>query len=130
MDITWDIYIGGGVGIAIIDGGLYKSGELVKNDKGTFSYQENTITSSVNAKKYDMYRHVMFGLGFQLSAGLTANMSQSFAGTVGLIFEGTSRPLLDVRMRKPDGFFGGESPLLEYHIALQVGILLKAASIS
>lgn len=123
LKVNWDVFIGGGIGPAFINGGMYADG-IIKGsgDSASIDYRD---PSSMRAKNYKLNRIKSIAAGYQVSIGAIANISQSFAATIGLVFGATTRPLMTTNFKyinKVDGM-GSHA---EYHIALQIGILLKA----
>ena len=132
----WDVYIGLGAGFAFIKGGIYagqviarSQTETIDNDGNAhaatnYALNENntSITKLADSK---LNSTTALGVGFQVTLGVLANLSQSFAANVSISFEGTSRPLLTNHF-KAISKVDGVNALLEYHVALKIGIFLKA----
>ena len=136
----WDVYIGLGAGFALIKGGIY-AGKVIErsqvetigengapNTTTNYSLTEND-TSITKLSNYKLNSTTAFGVGFQVTLGALANLSQSFAASVAISFEGTSRPILTNHF-KAINKVDGVNALLEYHIALKLGLFLKAFEIS
>ena len=125
MNTDWDVFVGLGVGMAIVNGGTYVGGEITTDNQ----YEENDVNFSTDASKYRLIKAFAFAIAYNCNIGVLANISQSFAATVGMSFGATSRPLFTTKFRYIDKQNGMQSHL-EYHIAFEIGILLKAHSIA
>ena len=145
MNAKWDVFVGLGAGIAIVNGGTYVGSEIerktassisidedgnqVQTNVTTYEYTENDVIFSTNASKYRLTKSKALAVAYQGKIGVLANISQSFAASVSLAFGATSRPLFTTKFKYIDKQKGMRSHL-EYHIALEIGILLKAFSIA
>ena len=138
----WDLFVGFGAGFAYVSGGTYIGSEISDgknsanedeeetNNSGKYSYSENDdIAFSTDASEYRLTKAKSFAVAYQGRIGVLANMSQSFAASISLSFGATSRPLFTTKFRSIDKQDGVRSHL-EYHIALEIGILLKAFQIA
>ena len=136
----WDVYIGLGAGFALIKGGIYagkvieKSQAETVDENGMMNVTTNYSLTNNDIKitklsDYKLNSTTAFGVGFQVTLGALANLSQSFATSVAVSFEGTSRPLLTNHF-KAINKVEGVNALLEYHVALKIGLFLKAFEIS
>ena len=134
LKVKWDIFLSIGAGLAFIDGGTYIGSEIKRNSSGgnetaSYSYQDNKISDTIKAKKNVLTKAKSFGVGYKVKIGMIANVSQSFATYIDLSFSGTSRPLFTTKfssISKPNGV----KSHLEYHIAVEFGMLLKAFEIA
>ena len=133
LKTKWDVYFGIGAGLAIIKGGSYVGEKIVANQstgEGATNYSVVSNNVSVNkASKYSLDKEISLGVGYVFEVGMIANLSQSFAASVAMSFEGVSRPLLTSKFRTIDSFSGAYK-CLDYHIALKVGILMKAFDVA
>ena len=142
---NWDIYLGAGIGWAIVNGGLYSTKYIVPteitqtnaNNDGE-NEQTTTIQNILYENKVDGFsqatdnkviRKTFFAVAYHADIGLLANVSQSFAINIGLHFGATSRPLLTSSFKQISGTSTSGSHL-EMHIALKVGMFLKALTFS
>lgn len=136
MSVPWDIYLGLGMGLSVINGGLYSTKTITSqtstddnNNTNTYYYlNENSVNNIDNARSNNITRNTFFAITYQGNIGLLADISQSFAMNLGLHFGATSRPLLTSSFKQIENTTSGVSHL-EFHIALQLGILVKALSI-
>lgn len=134
MSVYWDIYFGAGIGLSIINLGLYSSGKITSTTSADGATTTNMLTkadinnSISNARDNNIIRSTVFAIAYHLNTGFLANISQSFALNIGVNFGATSRPLLSSNFKGISGITNG-SAHLEYHISLQIGLLLKVLSI-
>ena len=145
----WDIYLGAGIGWAIVNGGLYSTKYIVPtqikletasnteptqdNIEQTTTTQnilyENNVSNFSTATDNKVIRKTFFAVAYHADIGVLANVSQSFAINLGLHFGATSRPLLTSNFKQISGTSTSGSHL-EMHIALKVGMFLKALTFS
>ena len=140
LQTKWDFYIGAGAGIAIISGGTYIGKEVtnvttVENEDGTTTTTNgpSTIENTPNINQvnnYQFHKNKSLGVACQGSIGVIANISQSFATSIYLKFEATSRPLLQFHslstIQKPKS----AKTFYEYNISLNISLLIKAFEIT
>ena len=124
LGTKWDIFLGAGAGMALVNGGTYINSEILKS-----SYKDYKISSTKSAIKNRFTKSKAFAVAYHCKIGLLANISQSFAASVGLSFGATSRPLIATNFKSINKLNGMGSHL-EYHIAMEIGLLLKAFSFS
>lgn len=145
----WDIYLGAGIGWAIVNGGLYSTKYIVPtqikletasnteptqdNIEQTTTTQnilyENNVSNFSTATDNKVIRKTFFAVAYHADIGVLANVSQSFAINLGLHFGATSKPLLTSNFKQISGTSTSSSHL-EMHIALKVGMFLKALTFS
>lgn len=126
MSVSWDFFLGAGVGLAYIDGGTYIGSEISGGNGRSPKYKDRDVNRK-NIKKNRLTKAKSFAVAYDGKIGVLANISQSFAASIAVSFGGTSRPLLGTNLKlinKPNGV----SHSLEYHAAIEIGILLKAYS--
>ncbi len=134
ISVYWDIYLGAGVGLSIINLGLYSSGKITSTTSADGTTTTNMLTeadiknSISTARDNNIIRSTVFAVAYHVNAGFLANISQSFALNIGINFGATSRPLLSSNFKGISGITNGHAHL-EYHISLQIGLLLKVLSI-
>ena len=142
---NWDIYLGAGIGWAIVNGGLYSTKYIVptaitqtntnntgENEQATTIQNilyENNVSNFSTATDNKVIRKTFFAVAYHADIGVLANVSQSFAINLGLHFGATSRPLLTSSFKQISGTSTSGSHL-EMHIALKVGMFLKALTFS
>ena len=146
---SWDVYLGAGIGWAIVNGGLYSTKYIVPtaitqentnsateeqtNTEQTTTIQnilyENNVSNFSTATNNKVIRKTFFAVAYHADIGVLANVSQSFAINLGLHFGATSRPLLTSNFKQISGTSTSGSHL-EMHIALKVGMFLKALTFS
>ena len=146
---SWDVYLGAGIGWAIVNGGLYSTKYIVpttitqENTNGATEEQtnteqattiqnilyENNVSNFSTATDNKVIRKTFFAVAYHADIGVLANVSQSFAINIGLHFGATSRPLLTSSFKQISGTSTSGSHL-EMHIALKVGMFLKALTFS
>ena len=149
LSTNWDIYLGAGIGWAIVNGGLYSTKYIVPtqikletasnteqtqdNIEQTTTTQnvlyENNVSNFSTATDNKVIRKTFFAVAYHADIGVLANVSQSFAINLGLHFGATSRPLLTSSFKQISGTSTSGSHL-EMHIALKVGMFLKALTFS
>ena len=146
---SWDVYLGAGIGWAIVNGGLYTTKYIVptaitqENTNGATEEQtnteqattiqnilyENNVSNFSTATDNKVIRKTFFAVAYHADIGVLANVSQSFAINLGLHFGATSKPLLTSNFKQISGTSTSGSHL-EMHIALKVGMFLKALTFS
>lgn len=122
MGTKWDVFIGGGAGLAFVDGGTYIGSEIKNETKPDIDVD---IDASEYNVKNKFTRTKSFAVAYNGKIGVLSNISQSFAATVALSFGATSRPLLTTNFKTVNRVPGTRSHL-EYHVAIEIGLLLKA----
>ena len=144
---NWDIYLGAGIGWAIVNGGLYSTKYVVPTEfqQETINeadannttittitrniLYENNVSDFSSATKNKTIRKTFFAVAYHADIGILANVNQSFAINLGLHFGATSRPLLTSDFHQISGTSTSSSHL-EMHIALKFGMFLKALTFS
>ncbi len=121
MKTDWDVFLGGGAGLALVSGGTYIGSEITQSK----TYDDKGISSVTTANKNKFTKSKAFAVAYQGKIGVLANISQSFAASIALSFGATSRPLFTTKFKSIDKV-NGMSSHLEYHIAIEIGLLLKA----
>ena len=134
LKANWDVFLSIGAGFAFINGGTYIGSEIKRNsssETSTSSYtrSDNKVSDTTQAKKNILTKTKSFGVACNAKVGIIANISQSFAASLALSFGATSRPLLTTKFSSIPKSNGVRS-LLEYHIAIEIGMLLKAFEIA
>ena len=134
LSFPWDIYIGAGFGFAVVDGGIYSSSSItskkVENETTGITTITNTLTTYnidkfSDAKKHSVFKKTSFAIAYQANIGLLANLSQFFAINIGINVGATTKPLLNAKLHHLDDNRFTKSHL-EMHVALQLGLLMKA----
>ena len=143
FNIDWDIYFGIGAGLAIVRAGIYSTSSIKKTTKtettnsgdpdgeptttetNTYALETSKISTASSAGSHKIMAKNYFAAAYQFQVGVLANLSQSFAMNIGLTFAGTSRPFFSTDFKTVKSV-GGSKMNLEYHIALNVGILIKS----
>ncbi len=140
--VDWDIYLGVGAGLAIMRAGIYSTssitkdtdtttttdevtGENVSTTQTTYALEKSSISSASSAGSHKIMAKNYFAAAYQFQVGVLANLSQSFAMNIGVTFAGTSRPFFSTDFKSVKSVAGSRMNF-EYHIALNVGIMLKA----
>ena len=137
LNVKWDIFFGIGAGFAITSGGTY-AGEQITNksngseenananeNKNDYEYKNNDISTAATVGESKLFSSTNFGIAYQTKVGVLSNISQSFGLSISLVFGATSRPLLTTKFKYIDKIEGSNTHL-EYHIGIEIGVLLKA----
>ena len=134
LSFPWDIYMGAGFGFAIVDGGLYSSSSITTTTTENLQNGITIINNTLNtydidkfsdAKKHSIFKKTSFAIAYQTNIGLLANLSQSFAINIGINIGATTKPILNAKFHHLEDNTFTKSHL-EMHIALQLGLLMKA----
>ena len=136
----WDAFVGLGGGLAIVSGGTYVDSEITTaNNNNNINaegvevanggYVKNNVSLASDAEKYRLDKSKALAVAYHFKIGAIANLSQSFAASVAIGFGATSRPLFTTKFKPIDKVDGAKSHL-EYHIKLEIGILLKAIEVA
>ena len=133
LKMDWDLYIGFGFGLAIIYTGIYAGGELIQkvDQNGVITdttYKDNKVNSATDAKNNRIDKQSSLGIAYSANIGTIINISQVFAATIGFSFNATTKPLLTTSFKSISNVEGVKSHL-EYNVALNLGILVKAFEI-
>jgi len=124
MGQQWDIYLGAGAGFAFVNSGTYIARYI---DNGNLA--DNGIGEATKAQKNALHNGTSFAVGYQAKVGMIANMSQAFTVGLSAKFGATSRPLFTTKFKYIEKVDGINSHL-EYHIGIEISILIKAMSIA
>ena len=125
----WDIFFGAGAGFAVVSGGIFAGEKINNKNNAQYEYVNNKISTTTKVKDNSLFSSTGLAVVYQGKFGFIANISQSFATSISVVFGATSRPLLTTRFNYIDRIDGASSHL-EYHIATEVGTFLKALEIS
>ena len=136
LKLKWDIYVGASIGIAIIKSGLYANSQIIQTSQPTndntiayvSTYQNNNVNGIDKAEKYSFVNQKTFGIAYGASIGTICNLSQSFAFTMAVNFDATTRPLLTTKFKKISSNQYSKTHL-EYNISISMGLLMKAFEI-
>ena len=142
--VDWDVYLGIGAGLAIVRAGIYSTSKVNETiltttqtippaqqsgeqseQKRTYALEKSSVSSASSAGSHKIMAKNYFAAAYQFQVGLLANLSQSFAMNIGVTFAGTSRPFFSTDFKSVKSVAGGRMNF-EYHIALNVGILIKS----
>ena len=139
----WDVYFGIGAGLAIVRAGIYSTSSITKETKtettnsgdsdaestntetSTYTLEKSSISSASSAGSHKLMAKNYFAAAYQFQVGVLANISQSFAMNFGVTFAGTSRPFFSTDFKSVKSVAGSRMNF-EYHVALNVGILIKS----
>ena len=136
LKLKWDIYIGVGFGIAIINSGIYANSQINSTSNQladgtinyTYTYQNNNVKDVDKAEKNSVLHQKSIGIAYSASIGTICNLSQSFAFTMAVNFDATTRPLLTTKFKKISSNQYSKTHL-EYNISISMGLLMKAFEI-
>jgi hypothetical protein len=103
--------------------------EIISFEKRTYALEKSSISSANSAGKHKLMAKNYFAAAYQFQVGVLANLSQSFAMNIGVTFAGTSRPFFSTDFKSVKSVAGSRMNF-EYHIALNVGILIKSLELA
>ena len=103
--------------------------EKISFEKRTYAYEKMNISNASNAGNNKIMAKNYFAAAYQFQVGLLANLSQSFAMNIGVTFAGMSRPFFSTDFKSVKSVAGSRMNF-EYHIALNVGLLIKSMELA
>ena len=103
--------------------------EIISFEKRTYALEKSSISSANSAGKHKLMAKNYFAAAYQFQVGVLANLSQSFAMNIGVTFAGTSRPFFSTDFKSVKSVAGSRMNF-EYHIALNVGLLIKSLELA
>ena len=117
-------------GYQIVDQERQEDGsEIISMEKRTYAFEKSSINSASSAGNHKLMAKNYFAAAYQFQVGVLANLSQSFAMNIGVTFAGTSRPFFSTDFKSVKSVAGSRMNF-EYHIALNVGILIKSLELA
>lgn len=103
--------------------------EIISFEKRTYALEKSSVNSASSAGNHKLMVKNYFAAAYQFQVGVLANLSQSFAMNIGLTFAGTSRPFFSTDFKSVKSVAGSRMNF-EYHIALNVGLLIKSMELA
>ena len=103
--------------------------EIISFEKRTYALEKSSVSSASSAGSHKIMAKNYFAAAYQFQVGVLANLSQSFAMNIGVTFAGTSRPFFSTDFKSVKSVAGSRMNF-EYHIALNVGILIKSLELA
>ena len=117
-------------GYQIVDQEMQEDGsEIISMEKRTYAFEKSSVNSASSAGNHKLMAKNYFAAAYQFQVGVLANISQSFAMNIGITFAGTSRPFFSTDFKSVKSVAGSRMNF-EYHIALNVGILIKSLELA
>ena len=99
--------------------------ERISFEKRTYALEKTNVNTATSAGNNKIMAKNYFAAAYQFQVGVLANLSQSFAMNIGVTFAGMSRPFFSTDFKSVKSVAGSRMNF-EYHIALNVGILIKS----
>lgn len=103
--------------------------QIITIENTTYALEKSSISTASSAGNNKLMAKNYFAAAYQFQVGVLANLSQSFAMNIGVTFAGTSRPFFSTDFKSVKGVAGSRMNF-EYHIALNVGLLIKSMELA
>ena len=117
-------------GYQVVNQEMQKDGsEIISFEKRTYALEKSSVNSASSAGSHKIMAKNYFAAAYQFQVGVLANLSQSFAMNIGVTFAGTSRPFFSTDFKSVKSVAGSRMNF-EYHIALNVGLLIKSLELA